>query len=79
MACYRIYRLDPAGRITGAYPIACRSDAVALNVARQVWQWAAGVEVWEGIRRVARLAPDQLLTGFARLTPSPVSEVNPAA
>jgi hypothetical protein len=38
---------------------------VALNVARRVWQWAAGVEVWEGIRRVARLAPDQLRTDLA--------------
>jgi hypothetical protein len=27
-----------------------------------VWQWASSVEVWEGSRRVARLAPDRLST-----------------
>jgi hypothetical protein len=57
-----MYRLDPAGQITDAYPVACRSDEVALNAAHRVWRWAAGVEVWEGSRRVARLAPDRLRT-----------------
>jgi hypothetical protein len=47
MALYRIYRLDPAGHITDAYPVDCRSDNVALNIAPRVWQWAASVEVWE--------------------------------
>jgi hypothetical protein len=58
MALYRIYRLDPAGHITAAYPVDCRSDDVALNAARRVWQWTAGVEVWEG----GRLALDRLRT-----------------
>jgi hypothetical protein len=62
MALYRIYRLDPAGHITDAYPVDCRSDNVALNIAPRLWQWAASVEVWEGSRRVARLAPDRLRT-----------------
>ena len=62
MALYRIYRLDPAGHIMDACPVECRSDAVALNAAGRMWQWAAGVEVWEGSRRVARLAPDPLRT-----------------
>jgi len=62
MTLYRIYRLDPAGHITDAFPVECRSDDVALNAARWVWQWAASVEVWEGSRRIARLAPDRLRT-----------------
>jgi hypothetical protein len=62
MALYRIYRLDPAGHITDAYPVECRSDDVALNAARRVWQWAACVEVWKDSRRVARLTPDRLRT-----------------
>ena len=62
MALYRIYRLDPAGHITAAYPVECRSDDVALNVARGLWQWTAGVEVWEGSRRVGRLALDRMRT-----------------
>ena len=60
MALYRICRLDPADHITDACPVECRSDDVALNAARRVWQWAASVEVWKGSRRVARLAPDPL-------------------
>jgi hypothetical protein len=70
MALYRIYRLDPADHITDAYPVECRSDNVALNIAPRVWQWAASVEVWEGSRRVARLAPDRLRTHCRTDTPT---------
>ena len=62
MALYRIYRLDPAGQITDVYPVACQSDDEAMSEAHRVWQWAAGVEVWEGSQRVGRLAPDRLHT-----------------
>jgi hypothetical protein len=69
MALYRIYRLDPADHITDAYPVECRSDDVALNAARRVWQWAASVEVWKDSRRVARLTPDRLRTHCRTDTP----------
>jgi hypothetical protein len=57
MAQYRIYRLDPAGRITATHPLECRSDGVALTAACHLWRWAAAVEVWDGGRRVGRLEP----------------------
>jgi hypothetical protein len=57
MARYRIFRLDPKDRIIAAYPVECQSDDMALRAARRVWQWAAAVEVREGSRHVARMAP----------------------
>jgi hypothetical protein len=78
MALYRIYRLDPADHITDAYPVECRSDDVALNVARRVWQWAASVEVWKDSRRVVRLTPDPLRTHCRTATPRTPGPVAPA-
>ena len=68
------YSLDPAGHITDAYPVECRSDEVALNAARGVWQWTAGVEVWEGSRREPASALRETARGRTRPVPKTVAD-----
>jgi hypothetical protein len=57
MRHYRVYTLDPAGRIFLAQNVQCRDDLEALDWAEK----AAGhddLEVWDGSRLVARVKPE---------------------
>jgi hypothetical protein len=53
MTYYRIYELDHSKHIGAVHPVICTSDAEAIQVARRFTDRAA-VEVWAGIRLVAR-------------------------
>ena len=55
MAEYRVYHLDASGRIEVGRPIECETDREAMEIARDMMEGFAGVEVWRGDRPVGRL------------------------
>jgi hypothetical protein len=55
VARHRLYELDGTDQVMNVYTVMCRSDAAALAMARACAHVGA-VEVWEGVRHVARLA-----------------------
>ena len=54
MAQYRLDVLDGQNFIRQAFDVACTDDGEAVLRARK-YTGGAGVEVWQGTRRVARL------------------------
>ncbi len=58
MPNYRFYRLDLAGHITSAFDQPFADDADAHARALELFTVAAGVEVWQGARRVHLLNAD---------------------
>lgn len=58
MAYYRIYGLDPAGRIAFGDHFECRDDDHAMDVARGMLSRFPAVEVWEQARRLGAVLPE---------------------
>ena len=58
MSHYRLYRLDDANHIREAVDVECIDDGDAVTRAGKYVD-GTGVEVWQGVRRVARLTPEQ--------------------
>ena len=58
MAEYRVYALNEAGRVVNGRDIQCSSDEEARVRARGMLDSVAGIEIWEGTRRVDQISPD---------------------
>lgn len=60
MRAYRLYLLNQADRIRSADVLECVDDGEALRLAEQrlpQLPQGTGIEVWDGGRRVHRIAP----------------------
>ena len=60
MPFYRFYLLTAQDRIAGRQEATCDDDASALATAADVIGTFPAVEVWDGRRRVARLAAEDI-------------------
>ena len=58
MDSYRFFLLDAQNRIVAVEIAPCADDTQAIDVAYGWIGQHAGVEIWQGVRRVHRYLPD---------------------